>query len=186
MQQTTEEQIRAANVGEPRLLNSNVLLAPYDSLWPLLFNSQARRIRDILGDNVRLLEHAGSTSVPGLMAKPVIDIILAVADSTDEPAYVTPLEAQGYVLRIREPDWFEHRLFAAPDMEVNLHVFSEGCPEINRILVFRDWLRINEADRKLYEATKRELAAKTWKYVQHYADAKSEVVLEILARAQAG
>ena len=134
---------------------------------------------------MRLLEHAGSTSVPGLSAKPVIDIILAVADSTDEPAYVAPLEAHGYVLRIREPDWFEHRLLAAPDMEVNLHVFSVGCPEINRMLVFRDWLRINEADRQLYEAAKRELAAKTWKYTQHYADAKSEVVLEILARAQA-
>ena len=139
----------------------------------------------MLGDRVRLLEHAGSTSVPGLAAKPIIDIELAVLDSADEPAYVPDLEAGGYVLHGREPDWFEHRLFKGTDPAVNLHVFSEGSPEIDRTLAFRDRLRTDEDDRQLYEATKRELAARDWIYVQDYADAKDEIVAAIVGRALA-
>ena len=90
------------------------------------------------------------------------------------------------MLRIREPDWFEHRVFKGPDTNVNLHVFSAGCPEIDRMLRFRDWLRSNEADRELYERTKRELAAQEWAYVQDYADAKTAVVEEIVARSLRG
>src|SRR5262249_27232018 len=130
-------------------------------------------------------EHTGSTSVPGLAAKPIIDITLVVADSADEPAYVPALEAAGYVLRIREPDWHEHRGLKGPDTIVNLHVFSRGCAEIERMLIFRDRLRSDDAERELYEAVKRELAEKDWEYVQHYADAKSEVVEAIIARARA-
>jgi GrpB-like predicted nucleotidyltransferase (UPF0157 family) len=88
------------------------------------------------------------------------------------------------VLRIREPDWYEHRVFKGPDTDVNLHVFSPGCPEIDRMLLFRDHLRSNESDRRLYERTKRELAQKEWKYTQNYADAKTAVVEEIIARAR--
>jgi GrpB-like predicted nucleotidyltransferase (UPF0157 family) len=113
-------------------------------------------------------------------------MLLVVADSADEPSYVPALEGAGYVLRIREPDWYEHRVFKGPDTDINLHVFSPGCPEIERMLLFRDWLRGNESDRQLYERTKRELAGKDWKYVQNYADAKNQVVDEILARARAG
>ena len=133
-----------------------------------------------------LVEHTGSTSVPGLAAKPIIDITLAVPDSGDEKSYVPALEAAGYVLRIREPDWFEHRVFKGPDTNVNLHVFSDGCAEIDRMVRFRDWLRTDQADRELYERTKRELAAREWTYVQDYADAKTLVVEEIVARALAG
>ena len=132
-----------------------------------------------------LVEHAGSTSVPHLAAKPIIDIVLAVPDSPDEDDYVPALEAAGYRLRIREPDWFEHRLLKKADPSANLHVFSAGCEEIDRMLAFRDQLRTNEADRELYERTKRELAARKWAYVQDYADAKTEVVEEIVARALA-
>ena len=88
------------------------------------------------------------------------------------------------MLRIREPDWYEHRLFKGPDTNVNVHTFSDGCEEIERMLAFRDWLRTHDDDRELYENAKRELAAREWKYVQNYADAKSAVVQEINARAQ--
>jgi GrpB-like predicted nucleotidyltransferase (UPF0157 family) len=118
-----------------------------------------------------------------LPAKPVIDINLEVADTTDEDAYVPQLEAAGYVLRIREPEWFEHRLLKGVDPSVNLHVFPAGCAELERMLSFRDDLRANEAERELYLRTKRELAAQTWEHVQHYADAKSDVVEEIMRRA---
>jgi GrpB-like predicted nucleotidyltransferase (UPF0157 family) len=123
--------------------------------------------------------------VPGLPAKPVIDIALEVPDSADEPAYVPDMETAGYVLRIREPEWFEHRVFKGPDTNVNLHVFSAGCEEVERMLLFRDRLRSNAADRELYARAKRELAARDWKYVQQYADAKTAVVHEIMSRAEA-
>ncbi len=179
-----EEEIIAATVGTAQVLNSTIYLAPYDPAWPSVFVRLQQQIREALGDKVLLLEHVGSTAVPGLSAKPIIDMVLAVADSRDEPAYVRPLEEKGYTLRIREPDWYEHRLLRPADAAANLHVFSQGCEEIKRILLFRDWLRNHPEDRLLYEATKRDLAARIWKYTQNYADAKSEVVQAILARAR--
>jgi hypothetical protein len=121
----TEDQIIAATVGERQPLNSTIDLAPYDPAWPSLFTRLAKQIREALGDAVLLLEHVGSTSVPGLSAKPIIDMVLAVADSSDESSYVKPLEEEGYTLRIREPDWYEHRLLKAPEVKGNLHVFRQ-------------------------------------------------------------
>jgi GrpB-like predicted nucleotidyltransferase (UPF0157 family) len=184
-QPTREEELSAVTVGELQPLDGAIELTEYDPEWPRLYAREAERIRGALGELVRVLEHAGSTSVPRLCAKPRIDIVLAVEDSADETAYVPALEAAGYVLRIREPDWFEHRVFKGPDTDVNLHVFSRGCEEIDRMLLFRDWLRENEADRELYADTKRELAGREWRYVQDYADAKTAVVAEIVARAEA-
>ncbi len=181
----TEEQLRASTVGELTPLAGQIHLADYDPQWPRLFEREAERVRAALGDRALLLEHVGSTSVPGLAAKPRIDMLLAVADSADEPTYVPALEAAGYVLRIREPDWHEHRMFNRSDTALNLHVFTGGCAEIERKLLFRNWLRANEADRQLYERAKREFARRDWKYTQNYADAKTAVVEEILARAQA-
>jgi GrpB-like predicted nucleotidyltransferase (UPF0157 family) len=184
-QAASEEALRAVTIGELVVLGGPVTLLEYDPSWPTLFEREAVRIRTVLGDQVRLLKHVGSTSVPGLAAKPIIDIVLAVPDSSHEPAYVPPMEAAGYVLRIREPEWFEHRLFKGPDTSTNVHVFRHGSPEVARMLAFRDWLRSHDDERQSYERTKRELAARDWKYVQHYADAKTEVVEGIIARAQA-
>jgi GrpB-like predicted nucleotidyltransferase (UPF0157 family) len=124
---TSEERLREVTVGEIKPLTGPIPIADYDPAWPQLYAREEARIRRILGDRVRRIEHTGSTSVPGLAAKPIIDISLAVPDSSDEPSYVLPLEAAGYVLRIREPDWFEHRLFKGPDTDINLHVFTQGC-----------------------------------------------------------
>jgi len=182
---TTAEQIRAYTVGELKPLTTPIVVSDYDPTWPSSFEREAARIRSLLGDRVALLEHAGSTSVAGLPAKPVIDMILAVPDSSDEPSYVPALETAGYVLRIREPEWFEHRVFKGPDTDINLHVFTVGCAEIEQMLLFRDWLRTHPEDRDLYAAQKRELAKREWQFTQHYADAKTGVVHEILARARA-
>jgi GrpB-like predicted nucleotidyltransferase (UPF0157 family) len=181
---TRNEYLLAVTVGERKPLNSTVYLAPYDPDWPKRFELQASGIRDALSEKVLLLELVGSTSVPGLPAKPVIDMVLAVADSADESSYVPPLESLGFVMRIREPDWFQHRMLKALEPDVNLHVFTVGCPEIDRMLAFRDWLRAHDDDRKRYEETKRQLAARIWKDIQDYADAKSEVIQNILARAR--
>ena len=178
-----EEYLNAVTIGEREPHNAQVELVDYDEEWPALYRHEEEKIRAALGERALSVEHVGSTSVPGLPAKPVLDINLEVADTTDEDAYVPPLEAAGYVLRIREPDWFEHRLLKGVDPSVNLHVFPAGCAELERMLGFRDRLRANEAERELYLRTKRELAAQTWEHVQHYADAKSEVVEEIMRRA---
>jgi GrpB-like predicted nucleotidyltransferase (UPF0157 family) len=165
--------------------NGTLVISDYDPAWRELYRREEERIRAALGGAVVRIEHAGSTSVPGLAAKPLIDIVLVVADTTDEDAYVAPLEAAGYRLTVREPDWFEHRLLKGPDTNINLHVFPVGAAEIERMLTFRDWLRTDDADRELYERTKRELAAREWEYVQDYADAKTAVVQEIVDRAVA-
>jgi GrpB-like predicted nucleotidyltransferase (UPF0157 family) len=179
----TEEQLRAIHVGPLQPLNGKVFIAPYSEEWPRMFAAEAEKIRAALGERVLLLEHAGSTSVPGLAAKPIIDIVLVVADPADEAAYVPALEAAGYTLRAREPHWYQHRALKYTEPDVNLHVFGPDCEEVTRMLLMRDWLRRHEADRKLYERTKLELAQRNWTYRQEYADAKSEVVQDILARA---
>jgi GrpB-like predicted nucleotidyltransferase (UPF0157 family) len=179
----TEEQLRAVTVGELRPLAGPIELADYDAAWPTLYEHEAEKIRVALGPAALRVEHAGSTAVPGLAAKPIIDIILVVADSDDEDAYVPALEAAGYVLRIREPDWFKHRMLRGREPTVNLHVFSPRCEEVERMLIFRDRLRADESDRALYERTKRELAQRKWTFGQNYADAKSAVVEQIMARA---
>jgi hypothetical protein len=121
----TEEEIRAAWVREPPRLARRIKVADYDPAWPGLFQREAERIRAVLGQRVVRLEHVGSTAVPGLAAKPVIDILLVVPDSGDEPAYVSDLEAAGYVLFIREPDWHQHRCFKGPDTNIQLHVYEQ-------------------------------------------------------------
>ncbi len=156
-QSMTEEQIRAATVGEPRVHGAPIELVDYDPAWPELFAREAQQIAAALGARALGIEHVGSTAVPGLAAKPIIDLVLVVTDSADEETYAPALESAGYALRIREPAWYEHRMF-------------DGS---------------NQADRELYERTKRELAAREWRYVQNYADAKGAVVEEIITRARA-
>jgi GrpB-like predicted nucleotidyltransferase (UPF0157 family) len=181
----TEERLRAVTFGELQPLSGPVTLVEHDPAWPALYERERRRIRAALGVWALLVEHVGSTSIPGLAAKPVIDILVAVEASADEASYLPALEASGYVLHVREPEWHEHRMLRGPDTPVNLHVFGTGSPEIERMLRFRDWLRTDAADRALYLAAKRELAPRTWEYVQGYADAKSTIVEEILVRAMA-
>jgi GrpB-like predicted nucleotidyltransferase (UPF0157 family) len=122
--------------------------------------------------------------VPGLAAKPIIDVVLVVADSSDEASYLPALEAAGYRLRIRTPAWEEHRMLKGADPAVNLHVFSQGSPEVARMLRFRDRLRADPGERARYEAAKRELAARRWTFLQDYADAKTAVIEDIVAGAQ--
>ena len=180
-----DDEIAEAWIGAPPELNATITLAEYDPEWPRRYERLAGIVRMALGERVRLLGHVGSTAVPGLVAKPRIDMVLAVPDSSDESAYVPDLEAAGFRLTIREPDWFAHRLLTRDDEQVNLHVFTEGCTEIDEMVRFRDWLRAHDDERDRYARSKRELAARIWRYTQHYADAKGAVVGEIKAHAWA-
>ena len=183
---SSQEELDAAWIDGPPAPSGPILIADYDPAWPGLYARERERICDLLGKAVVSIEHIGSTSVPGLAAKPVIDIDLVVADSADESSYVPQLETAGYRLIIREPNWHEHRCLKGPDTNVNLHVFSPGSPEITRHLVFRDWLPAHPEDRDLYERTKRSLAAKAeLDDVRAYTDAKDAVIDAIYARAVA-
>ncbi|MGW5717857.1 GrpB family protein [Amycolatopsis sp. NPDC003865] len=188
---TSQEALSEAEIesgwvaGDAPQLNSTVLLVDYDPEWPRLFEREAERVRGALGDQVLVLEHVGSTSVPGLCAKPCVDILLVVPDSDEEDAYLPALEAAGYRLVIREPDWEKHRCFKGPDTNINLHVYSPGNSQTERYRLLRDRMRAHPEERDLYAAKKRELAAKEWKFIQQYADAKTEVIEEILGRARA-
>lgn len=180
----TDEELAAVRVGgtvTPH--NAAIHLAPYNPAWPAQYAAEEAKIRAALGDAALVLEHVGSTSIPGISAKPILDILLAVADPADEDAYVPALTRQGYRLHLREPDLEQHRLMKGDDPPVNLHIFTVGSKEIARMVGFRDRCRSHPEERRLYEETKRELAARTWRHVQHYANAKSEVVEAITARA---
>jgi len=161
-----------------------ILIADYDSEWSNVFAHHARVIADALGGLARRIEHIGSTSVPGLAAKPIVDILVEVADAADESSYLPHLEAAGYVLRVREPDWFDHRMFRTPELDVHVHIYSAGCSEIERNLTFRDRLRASIEDRKRYEQTKRELATRDWPDTNSYAKAKTEIIESIIAAAR--
>jgi GrpB-like predicted nucleotidyltransferase (UPF0157 family) len=182
---TYERDLAKVHVGGAKPLEKPIEIHAYDREWPRQYAREEARIRSILGDRVVRIEHVGSTSVPGLPAKPIIDIALEVPDSAEEETYVPDMEAAGYTLHVREPEWFEHRLFKSPDAVVNLHVFAAGSEEVDRMVLFRDWLRGSAADRELYADVKRHLAKRDWKYTQQYADAKTEIVREIMSRAEA-
>lgn len=160
-----------------------IVIADPDPAWAQRYEHERRRVVAALGDRVLRLDHVGSTSVPGLAAKPIIDIDLSVADVEDEDAYVPDLVAAGYVLRVREP---EHRMLRTPALDIHLHVCDVGSEWERRHLLFRDWLRSHPDDRDRYEAVKRELATRQWADTNDYADAKSEVIADILARAERG
>jgi GrpB-like predicted nucleotidyltransferase (UPF0157 family) len=161
---------------------AEISVVDYDERWPVRFRALAERIRQALGDDALGIEHIGSTSVPGLAAKPIVDVLLTVADVDDEPAYVPALESAGFLLRVREPG---HRMVRTPARDVHVHVYEPGRPEVRDYLDLRDWLRVDAEDRELYAATKRMLARQQWGDMNDYADAKTQVVQDILARARA-
>jgi len=162
-----------------------IRIADYDPDWPTQYQTHAKKIAVALGDALLRIEHIGSTSVPGLAAKPIIDILMVVANSADEASYLHRLEAAGYELRVREPDFYEHRMFRTPTRDAHVHVFSSGAPEIIRLLTFRDRLRTNAEERKRYEDAKRRLATQSWPHMDAYAQAKTDVIESIMAAATA-
>jgi GrpB-like predicted nucleotidyltransferase (UPF0157 family) len=156
-----------------------------DPAWPRQYDDLAGRIREALGWRVLQMEHVGSTSVPGLAAKPVIDIDLTVADPERERDYLPALEAAGFRLVIRET-WRYHRALVADQPRCNLHVYGCDSPEPVRHRIFRDWLRGNPGERERYADAKRQAASAAnagGEHVMQYNARKQQVIREIYHRA---
>ena len=160
---SSDEDLRKSTVGELKPHAATIRLVDYDPAWPGLFEREAARIRGVLGERV-LRTRAHRIDVrPRPRGQAADRHDPRHPRLRDEASYVPDLEAAGYKLWIREPDWYEHRVFKGPDTNINLHVFSPGSPELERMVRFRDWLRTHDEDRELYERTKRELAAREWR-----------------------
>lgn len=172
------DRVRAVTIGE--IEQRAIVLVEHDEAWHEWFTVAAARIEGRLGAGALRVEHVGSTAVCGLVAKPVVDILLVVTDPSDEAAYVPPLCDAGYELRIREPEFFEHRMLRTARRDVHLHVFGPDAAEVDRMLTFRGILRADSSEAQRYERVKRRLVGSEWPTMQHYADAKSDVINDIL------
>jgi len=159
-----------------------VVIEPYRPAWPATFDEHRRRIEDALGPVASRVDHIGSTAVPGLAAKPIIDIQVSVPDVEQESPYLEPLVAAGYRLRVREPG---HRMFRTAELDVHIHVCDAGGDWERRHLLLRDWLRESADDREAYAALKKELQQEDWETTNHYADAKTALISEMTGRAEA-
>ncbi|MCW2726044.1 MAG: uncharacterized protein JWN35_2965 [Frankiales bacterium] len=159
-----------------------VVVQDYDQEWPTVYASVRGRVMAALGARAVDVQHIGSTSVPGLAAKPVVDVLLTVKDVSDEPAYVPALEGAGFLLRVREPG---HRMFRTHRKDVHLHVYEPDDQAVTDYLDLRDWLRVDSEDRERYAELKRNLSQRSWSDMNHYADAKSDVIQQVLTRARA-
>ncbi len=157
-----------------------IVVVPYRQEWPETFRLHQERIAAALGAAALSIDHVGSTAVPDLDARPIVDILVAVADSAAEEAHVPALEQCGYVLRLRESEFAEHQMFRTEELDVHVHVFSKGSPEIERCLRFRDALLAAPFLRARYQELKRSLAVQESQDMNAYAKAKSKFVEAII------
>ena len=157
-----------------------IVIVDYEPSWVQRFESERERLAGALGPLALRIEHVGSTAVPGLAAKPIVDLLVVVADPEDD-SLLAPIEAVGYELRVREP---AHRMFRTRERDVHVHLWAAHDPEVGRLLRFRDRLRTSLQDRDAYAELKRELARWSWPDMNAYADAKGPLIESILSRSE--
>ncbi len=159
-------------------------IVAYRPVWVTEFMQHEEKIRNALGSVALCIEHIGSTSVPELAAKPVIDMLVVVDDPSKEDLYLPAMIECGYELRVREPDFEEHRMFRTPERDVHIHIFPKGSGEIERYLLFRDFLRFDSETRIKYETLKRKLSTLNWADMNEYADAKTSFIEDVIKTAK--
>lgn len=159
-------------------------IVPYSSAWPHQFQDHSTRIKDAIGEVALRIEHIGSTSVERLAAKPIIDILVVIADPSKEELYLQSLLNAGYELRVREPDYDNHRMFRTTERDVHIHIYPPSSEEVERYLIFRDFLRTNPEARDEYAALKQKLSESNWKDMNEYSAAKTSFIDEIITRAK--
>lgn len=159
----------------------DIAVVAYDPRWPECFDQKRQGITRSLGPVALRIDHIGSTAVPGLPAKPIVDIGLCVPDAGDEISYLPALLGAGYFLRVRQPG---HLMVRMTSLDVHVHVFTKDSDRERRHLLFRDWLRTDAADRAAYGRLKLQLAEREWSDMNAYAAAKDDLIAEITERAE--
>ncbi|MDW5596621.1 GrpB family protein [Conexibacter stalactiti] len=161
-----------------------IVLLPHDPAWAARAEQLIAQVRAAFDGIAVRPAHVGSTAVPGLAAKPIVDLQAATTTPPggEEARLTAALAPLGFELRVREPD---HLMYRTPARDVHLHLWEAGSEHERRHLLFRDHLRADAADRERYAAVKRELAARDWDDMNDYAQAKDAVIAEITARAEA-
>ncbi len=177
---TFDEYLDAVLIGGRE--DRELTLVDYTPTWATRFARERIRILEALGQVARRVEHVGSTAVPGLAAKPIVDVLVVVDDPDDETGYLGAMEEAGYELRVREAG---HRMFRTPERDVHVHVWRAGSDDERRHLLFRDWLRQAPDDRALYESVKRRFIGERFTDMNYYARAKGPVIEDIMGRAEA-
>jgi putative glutamine amidotransferase len=162
-------------------------LAPYDPAWPSRFEEEAARLRAALGAVAVSIDHVGSTAVPGLAAKPIVDIQVSVRSMVPRASYVDPIRALGY--RWDLDPWSDEHEYFSRDADgtpaFHIHVCPPDSDWERRHLAFRDWLRAHPGDAAAYERLKRELAERHPRDIFAYVDGKTPFIREVEARASA-
>lgn len=171
--------------GSGRESREPVEIVPYDPAWPVRFVGWRDTLAGALDSIAPRIEHVGSTSVPGLAAKPVIDIQVSVENLADESTYVTAIESVGVQLRSRDDEHRFFRPFAGRPRDVHIHVCPGGSQWERRHLLFRDYLRADPTARESYTMAKAELASRWRDDRIAYADAKTEIIEQLLVQAEA-
>jgi GrpB-like predicted nucleotidyltransferase (UPF0157 family) len=163
-----------------------VVIVPYNRLWPVKYEQEREAIRTAIGDLAVDIQHVGSTSVPGLAAKPTIDIAIGVRSMDDGRGAITALFALGYAKGVENfPDWrYFDREGHEPGGDIHLHMVPFGGDRWNRYLLFRDYLRAHPEIASAYEKLKRGLAVEFGKDRLGYVEGKTEFIehIAVLAR----
>jgi GrpB-like predicted nucleotidyltransferase (UPF0157 family) len=163
-----------------------IIIAPYDPQWPRLFAELGARLREALGPVALRIDHIGSTSIPGMAAKPVIDVQISVASFEPLEAIKTPLEGLGFVHRADNPDLAKRYFRETPGQRrTHIHVRRAGSWSEQFALLFRDYLRTHDADARWYEGVKRALAEQYRDDRQGYTEAKGPYLWETMEKADA-
>jgi GrpB-like predicted nucleotidyltransferase (UPF0157 family) len=165
------------------LERGRVRIVPYDPRWPQLFHDIAAQVRDLLGDRIITIEHVGSTAVPGLSAKPILDILVGIADFEAARVLSTPLTQLNFEYRADEeiPDRHYFRKLAGSRRTHHLSLAEPCSRHYRNTLGFRDALRENPHLRTAYDLLKRDLAARFPADREQYLNGKTGFVLGVLA-----
>jgi GrpB-like predicted nucleotidyltransferase (UPF0157 family) len=168
-------------------MSASVVIVNYDQAWPRLFAAEEKTLRRALGDAVQI-EHVGSTAVPGLVAKPIIDIMVGVHRLGDAAAYIAPLEQLGYEYVPEFEEFIPERRYFRKGPPTgrthHLHMVEQGTAFWKQHILFRDWLRTHPRDAGVYAELKRELAARYRTDRDAYTDAKTEFIRRIEQQAR--
>ena len=161
-----------------------VEIVPYDPIWPTHFKQLGRELRSALERTALRIDHIGSTAVPGLAAKPIIDVQISVTAFEPLDAYRLPLERLGYDFRAENPERTKRYFREAPGTpRRHIHVRRAGSWAEQFALLFRDYLRTHTEEAQRYESLKYQLAARYKEDRHGYTDAKAPFIWEIIAKA---